>query len=83
MANHAALNLFGKQEDEVIGEPLAAFVPSFNFARWIEGDVTRHREVVVLEVWISLSRYCRFILVVTLTKQYWRRSNDDSFLQSG
>ncbi|WP_123056838.1 sigma 54-interacting transcriptional regulator, partial [Vibrio cyclitrophicus] len=49
MANHAALNLFGKQESEVIGEPLSTFVPSFNFARWIDGDVTRHREVVVLD----------------------------------
>ncbi|MEF1231004.1 PAS domain-containing protein, partial [Vibrio fortis] len=49
MVNHAALNLFGKTEKEVVGEPISTFVPNFNFSRWIEGDVKRHREVVVLD----------------------------------
>jgi len=49
MANHAALNLFGKGKDDIIGEPVSALMPTFNFARWIEGDVKRHRESMVLD----------------------------------
>ncbi len=49
MANHAALNLFNKLEEEIIGEPVISFLPTFNFSRWIEGDVNRHREDVVLD----------------------------------
>ncbi|WED28027.1 transcriptional regulator TyrR [Vibrio sp. DW001] len=49
MANHAACELLRKDVDAIIGEQIAMYVPSFNFADWIEGDVNRKRESVVID----------------------------------
>ena len=48
MANHAALGLFNQEQDEMIGHPISTLIPSFNFAKWSEGTITRQRENIVL-----------------------------------
>ncbi|MDE1235866.1 transcriptional regulator TyrR [Vibrio aestuarianus] len=49
MANYSALSLFNKAEKEVIGHPISALLPAFNFSRWIEGNKVRQREDIVLD----------------------------------
>ncbi|SHO59046.1 transcriptional regulator TyrR [Vibrio quintilis] len=48
MANYAALSLFAKQKDEVIGIPITGLIQSFNFSRWLEGNKARYREEIVI-----------------------------------
>ncbi|MEZ8194682.1 transcriptional regulator TyrR [Vibrio cortegadensis] len=48
MANHAALKLFAKTETEMLGEFVSTLIPSFNFSRWIEGNIARQRQTIVL-----------------------------------
>ncbi|MGD8109163.1 transcriptional regulator TyrR [Vibrio sp. TRT 17S01] len=48
MANHAALNLFNHDEDEMIGMPVASLLPTFNFSKWSEGKSTRQRDTIVI-----------------------------------
>lgn len=49
MANHAALELFHSTEEAMIGQQIATLLPSLNFSKWAEGDVSRHREELVVE----------------------------------
>ncbi len=49
MANSAALALFNKGAGDVITQPIASLIPSFNFARWAEGSLSRQREYIVLD----------------------------------
>lgn len=49
MANHAASELLGKPIDEITGEQIATYIPSFNFVNWIEGDINRKRESTVID----------------------------------
>jgi transcriptional regulator of aroF, aroG, tyrA and aromatic amino acid transport len=48
MANHAALSLFASEESEMIGHQITTLLPSFNFAKWAEGNITRQREEIVI-----------------------------------
>lgn len=48
MANHAALNLFNRDEQEVIAHQIGQLIPSFNFSKWAEGQITRQRENIVI-----------------------------------
>ncbi|NOH80576.1 transcriptional regulator TyrR [Vibrio sp. RE86] len=48
MANQAALTLFSHDESEMIGNQISALLPSFNFAKWAEGTITRQREEIVI-----------------------------------
>ncbi|PMH46570.1 DNA-binding transcriptional regulator TyrR [Vibrio sp. 10N.286.49.B3] len=48
-ANNAALKLFAKFRDEVLGEPVATLLPYFNFSRWLEGDIVRQRERIIID----------------------------------
>lgn len=48
MANHAALSLFNCEEDDMFGHPIASFLPNFNFSKWAEGSITRHRDNIVI-----------------------------------
>ncbi|MCG9784668.1 transcriptional regulator TyrR [Vibrio brasiliensis] len=48
MANHAALTLFGRDEGDMIGHQITSLLPSFNFAKWAEGKITRQREDIVI-----------------------------------
>ncbi|MEL7291385.1 MAG: transcriptional regulator TyrR [Pseudomonadota bacterium] len=48
MANHAALTLFGCDEEAIIGHQITAHLPSFNFTKWVEGKITRQREEIVI-----------------------------------
>ncbi|MDW6004106.1 transcriptional regulator TyrR [Vibrio mangrovi] len=47
-ANHAALSLLNKLENEVIGHAISTLVHAFNFSRWLEGSKSRQREEIVL-----------------------------------
>lgn len=49
MANHAALSLFNKESQEMIGVHASTLLPAFNFARWVDGSKARVREDVVLD----------------------------------
>ncbi|WP_278183224.1 transcriptional regulator TyrR [Vibrio misgurnus] len=49
MANHAAAELFNREEASMIGLHISALTPVFNFARWFEGSKARLREEVVIE----------------------------------
>lgn len=48
MANHAALSLFGGEESEVIGHLASNLIPTLNFTKWVEGNIARQREEVVI-----------------------------------
>ncbi|KII79499.1 transcriptional regulator TyrR [Vibrio renipiscarius] len=48
MANHAALTLFNREEQEVIAHQIGQLLPSFNFSKWAEGNITRQRENIVI-----------------------------------
>ncbi|RTZ16682.1 transcriptional regulator TyrR [Vibrio aquaticus] len=48
MANHAALTLFDSEESEINGHPISSLLPNFNFSHWVEGNITRKREEVVV-----------------------------------
>ncbi|MGD8233025.1 transcriptional regulator TyrR [Vibrio sp. TRT 1302] len=48
MANHAALTLFSREEAEIIGHQITSLLPNFNFAKWVEGKITRLRENIVI-----------------------------------
>ncbi|KGY12187.1 transcriptional regulator [Vibrio tubiashii] len=48
MANHAALSLFGGEESEVIGHQISNLIPTLNFTKWVEGNIARQREEVVI-----------------------------------
>ena len=48
MANHAALSLFNREEQEVITYQIGQLLPSFNFSKWAEDEITRKRENIVL-----------------------------------
>ncbi|MDA0147768.1 transcriptional regulator TyrR [Vibrio sp. LaRot3] len=48
MANHAALSLFSREEQDVISYPVSQLISSFNFAQWVEGNITRQREEIVI-----------------------------------
>ncbi|MGY5613009.1 transcriptional regulator TyrR [Vibrio brasiliensis] len=48
MANHAALTLFNREEAEIIGHQITSLLPNFNFAKWVEGKITRLRENIVI-----------------------------------
>jgi len=48
MANHAACELIGKSMDEIIGEQITSYIPSFNFLSWVEGQINRKRESTVI-----------------------------------
>lgn len=49
MANHAALNLLAKSEEEALGQHITHLLPSFNFSKWIEGDITRQQQAIVVD----------------------------------
>ncbi|MBY6199191.1 transcriptional regulator TyrR [Vibrio hangzhouensis] len=49
MANHAALKLLAKSEEEAIGQLVSQLLPSFNFAKWIEGDISRQKQAIVID----------------------------------
>ncbi|MGF1909869.1 transcriptional regulator TyrR [Vibrio kasasachensis] len=48
MANQAALSLFNLEEQEVISHQISQLLPSFNFTKWAEGNITRQRENIVI-----------------------------------
>ncbi|WP_260261847.1 transcriptional regulator TyrR [Vibrio intestinalis] len=48
MANHAALSLFNREEQDVISYQVSQLIPSFNFSQWAEGNITRQRENIVI-----------------------------------
>ncbi len=48
MANHAALSLLSLEESEVLGQQISSLIPMFNFAKWVEGPITRQRENIVI-----------------------------------
>ncbi|UUM31632.1 transcriptional regulator TyrR [Vibrio japonicus] len=48
MVNHAALSLFNCEADDMFGHPIASFLPNFNFSKWAEGRITRHRDNIVI-----------------------------------
>ncbi|WP_428772391.1 transcriptional regulator TyrR [Vibrio sp.] len=48
MANHAAMSLFGADGDGLIGQPVSNLIPTFNFAKWAEGQISRKREKLVI-----------------------------------
>lgn len=49
MANNAAGELLNKPVEELIGEPINIYIPSFNFLDWTEGEMSRKRESVVID----------------------------------
>ncbi|GLO61032.1 transcriptional regulator [Vibrio sp. MACH09] len=48
MANHAAGELLDKSSDELIGQQFQSYISGFNFSHWLEEDVNRKRESVVV-----------------------------------
>ncbi|MGF1748944.1 MULTISPECIES: transcriptional regulator TyrR [Vibrio] len=49
MANHAALKLLGKSEQEAIAQHISHLLPSFQFSKWIEGDICRQKQAIVVD----------------------------------
>ncbi|CAH0526136.1 transcriptional regulator TyrR [Vibrio hippocampi] len=49
IANHAALKLLAKTEQEAVGQQISSLIPSFNFAKWMEGEVSRQQSTVVID----------------------------------
>ncbi|MCL9774768.1 transcriptional regulator TyrR [Vibrio methylphosphonaticus] len=49
MANHAALKLLGKSEQEAIAQHISHLLPSFHFSKWIEGDICRQKQAIVVD----------------------------------
>ncbi|MCW8345085.1 transcriptional regulator TyrR [Vibrio sp. ZSDZ65] len=49
MANHAALKLLGKSEQEAIAQHITHLLPSFHFSKWIEGDICRQKQAIVVD----------------------------------
>ena len=49
MANQSALSLFNQSSAQMIGQQISTLVPSFNFARWMEGSKARSRDQIVLD----------------------------------
>lgn len=48
MVNHAAGELLGKAPEELIGQQIQSYISGFNFSGWVEDDVNRKRETVVV-----------------------------------
>ncbi len=48
MANHAALSLFQKTEQEILNEQISSMLPGLNFSKWAEGNCGRQRENLVI-----------------------------------
>lgn len=49
MANEAALTLFHRTLEQVIGQPIITLLPTFNFNHWLEGNQAPVRENLVLD----------------------------------
>lgn len=49
IANHAALKLLAKSEEEAVGQPISALIPSFSFAKWMEGKASHQQSTVVID----------------------------------
>ncbi|WP_162063067.1 transcriptional regulator TyrR [Vibrio taketomensis] len=73
MANHAALNLFNLPKQEVIKQQISHLLPTFNFSKWAEGNITRQRENIVVN---------GLDYVMEITPVYITTENQESILAS-